>query len=74
MIHFKNFILSIIFLFVLNLSLYAKYESNVYPIFGYSEDFGFIYGGYYFLDLPTGGTAGVGAMNSESGYRTWTKI
>ena len=54
----KHILFSLLLITGLSVSIMGKYESNIYPIAGYSEDFGVIYGGYYFVDLPSGGKAG----------------
>ena len=51
---FKGLI-SLFLLFLIATPHFAEKKDSFFPILGYSDDFGTLYGGYYYRNLDTGG-------------------
>ena len=71
---FKHLIPLLIFFLTISITTFAEKKDSFFPILGYSDDFGTLYGGYYYRNLDTGGKFSLSATNSDRGYKINTEF
>ena len=71
---FKGIITIFLLFSLITTTHFAEKQDSFFPVLGYSDDFGTLYGGYYYKNLNTGGKFTLSATNSDRGYKVKTEF